>query len=198
MFALSGIDRILEKIRQDGRDQEKAVYDGAKKQAEQMLDEAKEQAQTLILERTENAEKAALSLKSQRMSQRESARKLMILREKRSQLDRSFVLAKEAVLNLSLPKYERFLEHLLAGIDLSHGELLLSARDSERLNRSGFIKKLRHKNIRLSKEFMQEEGGFLIRRGKVVSNRSLAALFAEKKESLEPEIAEILFGEEGK
>ncbi len=195
MFVLSGINKILEKIRQDGMNKEKSILDAAQKEAEQLISEAKVKAEALVSEKQKMAEQEIAFLKSQRQSQREAKAKQMLLQEKRKQLDKSFTLAKEAVLNLPLPKYEQFLEQLLTGEESTGGEVLLSERDYKRLEKSDFAKKLHHKNLRISKEHLEEDGGFTIRRGKIMINQSLSALFSEKKAMLESELAGILFEE---
>ncbi|MBQ9914847.1 MAG: hypothetical protein IJO50_01755, partial [Clostridia bacterium] len=149
----------------------------------------------LVSEKNKMTEQELVLLKSQRQSQRKAREKQMLLQEKRQQLDKSFALAKEVVLNLPLPKYEQFLAGLLGGEKGAAGELFLSERDYKRLEKSAFVKSLRHKNLRLSKEHLAEEGGFVIRRGKITVNRSLPALFSEKRASLEPNLAGILFEE---
>ena len=194
MFALSGIDKILEKIRQDSNEKETGILDAARKEAEQTIRDAKVKAEDFLSVCQKTAEQEMAFLKSQRESQRKARAKQMLLQEKRNQIDKSFVLARDTVLNLPLPKYERFMESLLTGEE-SGGELLLSEKDCKRLEKSDFAKKLRHKNLRLSKEFLKEDGGFMIRREKVMINKSLSSLFSEQKAGLEPKLAEILFEE---
>ncbi len=123
------------------------------------------------------------------------------LTQKRELLQEVFDKAKEQLASMPDDQYRRLMKKLMmAAVETGDEEVIVDTNE-KRIDHE-FIKQVNrelgpgfHGNLRLSEEKETIGSGFVLRRGKIRNNVSLAVLLDEAKKELEIELAKELFAD---
>ncbi len=194
-------EQVLNKIRSDAQSQADEILSAARKQAsaerarlEEDLAEFKKQTETLAKQAGDEAKSHLLAA-----ARMEVARER--LAEKRAVIDGVFAEALKRLQALPDDEYRRLVAKLmLEAVETGDEEVILD-RGEQRIQ-PDLINELNHRlsqddrrgALRLSEKRMDIGGGFVLRRGKIVTNVSLKVLIEQARKDLEIELAGMLFG----
>jgi len=125
------------------------------------------------------------------------------LTEKRKLMQEVFDRAKEQLVNMPDDQYRQLMKKLMvAAVETGDEEVLVDVNE-KRIDHE-FIKQVNrelgpgfHGNLRLSEEREAIGGGFVLRRGRIRNNVSLAVLLEQAKKELEIDLARELFSDSG-
>ncbi len=192
-------EQVVEKILSDAAAEAQGIAKeaGEKEAAEQSrFDEelAEYKKQTEVLAQKAGEEKKDHLLAAARMGIKKE-----FLAEKRKLLDEVFGLAMEQLQNLPDEQYRKLMGDLMAAAVETGDEEVLIDNNETRIDQK-FIKEVNRGlgpgykgNLRLSDEKQNIGCGFILRRGKIKNNVSLAVLLSQAREALEIELAKDLF-----
>lgn len=196
-------EKIKEKIISDARSKAQEILKDAEELERSILDEAetegnrrKKEIVSRALQRAEEEKKRIGAVT--RMESRNS-----LLREKRKLVDRVFDEAMEKFVRLPDDEYVDFCKKLLLKATTSgKGELILSARDQERIGErlveetKRALRQLgKDGRIELSDETRKIRGGFYLREEGSEVNATLEVFIDYNREKLEREVITLLCGE---
>lgn len=192
---------IIEKIRKDTSGQVNTILSEAKKEADSLLKEAEDRgakdAESIL-----KKGRADAAHRLHRMEQVASVRaRKDLLATKQEIMDEVFVNALDRLANLPDKEYADLLKKMVVDEAVTGDEeVLLHASDITHLGKdwiaavnsalAGMGKK---GGLKFSSDNLEEKGGFILKRGKVRINSTFASLVKSCRDSLEPEIAKILF-----
>jgi V/A-type H+-transporting ATPase subunit E len=121
---------------------------------------------------------------------------------KQKLIDETFREAYDRVKKLKAQEYVRFLGSLLEQVAATGDEEIIAAKPDAKKISSSLVESVNRKlkksgrqgKIKLSKETIDSDGGFILRRGRMEINATLPVLFGNVREELESEVVSILFG----
>jgi len=187
---LADANAEAEKILNKARAQEKAEH----AELEEQLGDYRKQ--TKILAQKAGEEKKAHLLAAARMDIAKE-----YLAEKRKILDEVFERAEQQLQNLPEQEYLALITKLMHKAVETGDEEVIVDNNETRIDHK-FIKNINrelgpgyHGNLRLSEQSQNLGAGFILKRGKVKTNVSLAVLLAQSRKELEIELAKELFAE---
>ncbi len=121
------------------------------------------------------------------------------LAQKRELLQEVFDKAKEQLTRMPDDEYRRLMKKLMTAAVETGDEEVIVDTDEKRIDHE-FIKQVNrelgpgfHGNLRLSEEREAVDAGFVLRRGRIRNNVSLAVLLDEAKKELEIDLAKEMF-----
>ena len=192
-------EQVTDKILADAKAEADKITKDAQDQlaAEQaQLDEqlAEYRSQTQVLAQKAGEEKKDHLLAAARMDINKE-----FLAEKRKLLDEVFGRAREQLQNLPDEQYCKLMSDLMVTAVETGDEEVIIDNNEIRIDQK-FIKEVNRRlgpgykgNLRLADEKQNISGGFILRRGKIKNNVSLAVLLAQAREALEIELAQDMF-----
>ncbi len=187
----------LEKIRQ-------LVLDQAREEAEQILKDARDEAKAILDTAAKEADQMdiALEKKLEEQEQENLARqkslnavdqRRIILEEKQRLIEACLEEVKEQMIHLSPECRRDFYIHLLEGI-AKDGQTIQFAKHDEAF--ADEVLTAVPVDLKLGEFLFDEEGGFILREGKVTWRYTFQALIARDEESYVELIAKLLFTDE--
>ncbi len=197
-------NQVIDKILSDAQAKANGIKAEAKLQADKIGAASKEQLddytqKTAQLVEKTREEKISHILAAARM---EIAKKL--LAEKKDILDKVFSQADEKLQKLSDNDYRDLMTKVMHK-SIETGDEEIICRSGERIIDRKFVKDMNRQlgpgfkgNLRMSSDTADIAGGFILRRGKIKSNASLAVLLQQTREQLEIELCGFLFGTDSK
>ena len=212
---MNGIEKITEKIIADARADADNVIEDAERDAEDIRAAGKARCETV--KRSYDARVAALrdDLAARGEAASVAERRNASLNARARLIDRAFNEARERIALMGEDEYYAFVETLLsrvaaertecdaaneAGTDeydeFDTYELILNARDSAKIGKKLIDKfggRLGTKNLVLSEETANIDGGFMLRWGQVDMNCSVSGLIARSRDLCEREVCDILY-----
>ena len=197
---MTGLEKMLSRIREEAAQARDEKLAAAKAQADEILAAAQREAEEScrrIAERTDAREKDLLS-------RADSAAELMrlktLLAAKQEIISSVTEKAYRSILDLSDEEYFSSMAKLAKKHAQSgKGVMFFSAKDLARLP-ADFEAQLSlalegsDKSLTVSRETRTIDGGFILAYGSIEENCSLRALFDADKEAIQDEIGRILFG----
>ena len=192
-------EQVVEKILSDAKAEAQGITKeaDAKEATEQSRFEeqlAEYKKQTEVLAQKAGEEKKDHLLAAARMSINKE-----FLAEKRKLLDEVFARAREQLQNLPDDQYCKLMSDLMVTAVETGDEEVIIDNNEIRIDQK-FIKEVNRRlgpgykgNLRLADEKQNIGGGFILRRGKIKNNVSLAVLLAQAREALEIELAQDMF-----
>ncbi len=201
---MSGVDRIIQRIREDAR----SAADGN-------LEKAREEARGIIKEAEAEALKKRKDMLTRAEAEAEAAKERLIkaarldarkkeLEVKQEIINEAFSRALQKLMNLPEREYLGFLAGMAADLARTGSEeIILGKRDRERLDTEELTAEINRRlsekgvkgNVTLSGQEADIAGGFILRRGNVEINCSLETLVKTRRGELEAEVIGILFSE---
>ena len=192
-------EQVVEKILSDAKAEAQGITKeaDAKEATEQSRFEeqlAEYKKQTEVLAQKAGEEKKDHLLAAARMDINKE-----FLAEKRKLLDEVFGRAGEQLQNLPDEQYCKLMSDLMVTAVETGDEEVIIDNNEIRIDQK-FIKEVNRRlgpgykgNLRLADEKQNISGGFILRRGKIKNNVSLAVLLAQAREALEIELAQDMF-----
>jgi V/A-type H+-transporting ATPase subunit E len=193
------IEDIIKKIESDSEGKANNLKAGAEAEAKKILDRAKEEAKekkcTILKKGEEEAERVCRRI----LQIADLEVRKIILSAKRQVISDAFEQVRNRLEELK--NYQDLVcKMLLAGVETGDEEVVISARDSNRIDQK-FINSINTQlqkqgkkgSLTLAKEKAPITGGFVLRRGKVEIDNSFSSLIKSQKDELEIKVAEILF-----
>ncbi len=198
-----GIEEIKQKILADARESAQQIKEEAEKKAKSIVDDAKDKAKQIKKESKEKAELEAESKKKRILALARLEARKSILAARHDMMEEAFAEAVNRLSRLDDVEYREIIKEMFLSADMSDGdvEVILSPRDKKRISHDflkGVQKELAMKGkkveLKLSDNFRDISGGFVIRKGKVEFNNSFEAVIKMQRDVMETEVAKILFG----
>jgi V/A-type H+-transporting ATPase subunit E len=195
------VDKIVEKILSDAGEQVRLIEAQVAEQVRQMEREQDGQVKAIEKAAAEEGTRRAEDRHRKDIATAELELRKGILAEKQKLIQDVF---EEAFSHLEKMKGEKYLEFLadllMKTVETGQEEVIFSKDDARHAGQS-FIDQINERlkkegktgKLRLVGEAREIGGGFVLRWSKKEVNCSLAALFGNKREELEPRVAEILF-----
>jgi V/A-type H+-transporting ATPase subunit E len=195
---MSGLENIINIIRDDAAAEAKAVLDRALEDAARYLSEAKAVTDKECGQIVEEGQRRAEVIHTRAEADAAMERRRALLARKQELLDRAVLLAREAVLSLPEGEYFDFLTRLAAqNAEQGAGVMSLSKKDLTRLP-EGFHAALNRAlpegaAIDISANAAPIDGGFILQYGEIDRNCSLTAIFDENRERILDAAQDALF-----
>ena len=186
---------ILLQIRSQAQQQADKVLAEAQSQAEAILQQAQQQTEEIAKKAQQKAQNEAVESEKRAHSAAQLAAKQSILQEKQALIGQVLEAAKKALLALPEEDYFKLLLQMVQRYaQEGEGELILSANDLARMPKS-FPRELAkvRKELKLSKQTADMNGGFLLVYGGIEMNCGFDALFAAAEDDMRDRAHEILF-----
>ncbi len=197
---MTGLEKMLSRIREEAAQARDEKLAAAKAQADEILAAAQREAEEScrrIAERTDAREKDLLSRAD---SAAELTRRKTLLAAKQEIIGSVTEKAYRSILDLSDEEYFSSMAKLAKKhAQNGSGVMFFSAKDLARLP-ADFEAQLSlalegsGKSLTVSRETRNIDGGFILAYGSIEENCSLRALFDTDKEAIQDEIGRILFG----
>ena len=186
---MTGLEKIIAQIQQDGEADCAKVLQTAKQQAAEIAERGRQEADRAYKAATENAAALYASATARAQSAAEALQKRQLLTAK-SQLIEQTLAAAEAQLNaLSGEDYFKALQKLLQKYRTGQpGEVLLSRQDYETL-----AQQLLAPYPELTAKAANLKNGFILCYGGIEQNCTFAALLQSRRDDLKDSLATALF-----
>lgn len=201
---MANIDNLKNKILNDDRATAESILNEGKERAKKIVDEANKKAEEIISGMKEKAEKDGKDKMDRMISRAKLDARNNILNAKQSAIDEVLNKVLYRVSNMNDEEYSSFIENLLLNnVETGEEEIIFSQKDKARINDDLIVKvneKLVEKGLKgqlkISSETRDITSGFILKRGGLELNCSIDSQIRILRDSLEGEIAYLLF--EGK
>ena len=191
---MTGLEKIIEHIRQDADIAAKAIITEGETEAAALLEE--EKAELIRLQQTNDEKrKAEVELLVNRgQSAAKLLRRKMLLEAKQQIISDVIEDAKSTLHHLPESDYFALILKMVKKNALQKsGEILFSEKDQKRLP-AEFGDTLKPFALTVSKETRNIDGGFVLLYGDIEENCSFDALILTARESLQDKVRDLLFG----
>ena len=190
---MTGLDKIIEHIKQDAQTEADAKMAEAKAQAEEMLAKAAEEERAFLADVKARLE-AELALKKERAASAAAlAERKMLLETKQEIIAQTLAAVKEELLGLPDEAYFEKISAMVKKHALAQdGVIVFSKKDKARIPAS-FKETLKSSRLTLGEETREIDGGFILLYGDIEENCSFDALIMAAKEELQDKVRDFLF-----
>lgn len=190
---MTGLDKIIEHIKQDAASAAEAKINAAKAEAQELLAKADEEEKAFLAEAQQTAEALAVQAKERGASAAALAKRKILLTAKQELIAKTLETAKTGLKELPDAEYFSTLEALVKKHALSEaGRIMFNKKDKARIP-DEFQKKLDAYRLTVSEETQEMSGGFILLYGDVEENCSFDALFMQAREELQDKVRDCLF-----
>ncbi len=190
---MTGLEKIIEHIRQDSIDESDKIIAEAKAEVAAIMAESKEECDKLAMSLNEASTSEINLTRHRGESAAALAKRKLLLQAKQQLINDVLEDAKAHLLKLSDKEYFDIILKMIKKYSLnSKGEIILSAADLKRLP-TGFNDSLEGTNLTLSNETRDIDGGFVLLYGDIEENCSFDAIISAEKEVLQDKIGSLLF-----
>jgi len=193
---MTGIEKIIAKIREDAIETSNKILDDAKSEADAIFLEAEIEAEKKEKEIIENAQNNAKSIISMAESSSKMEYRDILLKERANLIESIINGAKEKILNLGDKEYfDRLLKLAKKYAHKGEGEIIFSKKDLSRLP-SDFIARVNAEikangaRLVLSDESRDIEGGFILKYDNIEENCTISAIIKQMADELRDKINE--------
>lgn len=198
---MTSIDNLKKSLLKDDEVKALDIKKEADAKAADMIKSAEIKAKAVMEDMKAKAEKDGMDKKERMLSRAHLDARNSILEAKQKAIDNVLNAAVERVSQMSDSEYENLLERmLLNSVEIGDEEVIFSKRDKARIQPAFFVRvneKLASSGkkgmLTLSNETMNITSGFVLRRGGLEINNSIEAQIRILRDSLEGEIASLLF-----
>lgn len=196
------LDDILARIREDAAAEASRVIQEAKAQADSILEEAKRESEKIRKEALEQAGYRAEEIRKREFTLAELEIRKELLAARQEHIEAAFEKAVGLIQQMDEAKYLSLLKKaLVRAATTDGGTLTLSPGDLKRISKS-FLDEVNEElrasgkgPICLDPEPGNILGGFILKSGQVEVNNTIDAALKLTRDEIEPQVAEILFGE---
>ncbi|EYE88353.1 hypothetical protein Q428_08575 [Fervidicella metallireducens AeB] len=195
------IDNLKNRLLNDDRAKANEIEKEAKTKADEILNAAKNKAETIFEEMKAKAEKDGKERKERLIARAQLEARNQLLSSKQEAIDKVLEAAKNKLENMSSEDYSSFIEcMLLNNIETGDEEVILSQKDKARIN-PDVVENVNRKlvsngkkgQIKLVDEVRNIQSGFILKKGGLEINCSIDSQIRILRDSLEGEIANLLF-----
>lgn len=198
---MAGIENLKNRIIKDDEDKARQVNEEAVSKAQEILRLSKEKAKMIQSDARVKAEKDGDDSRERIIARSHLDARNNILAAKQETIDRVLKLVQEKVDNMLTEEYTSFIEKLLLNsIETGEEEIIFSEGDIDRIS-PDLIEKLNSRltlkgkkgMLKISTEKRNIKSGFILRHGGVEINCSIDSQIKILRDSLEGELASLLF-----
>lgn len=198
---MTSIDNLKKSLLKDDEVKALDIKKEADAKAADMIKSAETKAKAVMEDMKAKAEKDGMDRKERMLSRAHLDARNSILEAKQKAIDNVLNAAVERVSQMADSEYENLLERmLLNSVETGDEEVIFSKKDKARIQPAFFARvneKLASSGkkgmLTLSNETMNITSGFVLRRGGLEINNSIEAQIRILRDSLEGEIASLLF-----
>lgn len=200
-----GVEELKEQIINEAQKKADAIKAGAEAKSIEIIKEVEKKVDKLREENLRKAEEEARLIKAKIIGEAKLEGRNLLLAAKQELISKTIEKALTEISKMPDKEYLEIIERQLFAIDFEELKrkciIELSEKDSKRISRNWFEnvqRKLVAKNpsleLELSNNFRKDfTGGFIIKTAQFEINNSLEAIVKSKIDSLERELAKILF-----
>ena len=191
---MSGLDKILEHISREARDEADRIIAEAREDSERLLSSGKAEADSMAqaIARQSETDVAAAVKRIQSTSQLKEKR--IILQAKQEQIEGVFKNALSDLKALDDQAYFDVIRKMIARYATKEeGTIRFSAKDLSRLPED-LAKTAKENHLEISKEAADIAGGFILTYGDIEENCSFEVLIETSREALQDMVGQLLFG----
>ncbi len=200
------LEELKQRIINDANERAGHIRTDAERKAHEMLLKAEERAKSFRETQIKHAEQKAIALKENILGTARLEAKKELLAAKRVLIDKVIEDAKRAISDMPEKEYLKFIERQLMRIEMpsSECEIIIGGKDIKRIT-AGYLRNIekmflekKGEKVKLLLSSTPKEnisGGFIIKAKDVEINSSVEAVVKFKRESIEREIANMLFGD---
>lgn len=197
---MSGLEKILEHIANEGKRQAEDVMRRAEAEAQRLKAQAAEEAAASEQAWHEKAKQEAERVGRRVRSDGRMAAAQTLLRERQSLLSQCFAKAHESLLAMPSAEYEELLCDLIAAAADGTERLVLCRCDRDRLRRERLMMQVNRRlkqeggtaRLALDEATVEADGGFLLQKGDVTVDCTFSVLLAEQRTKLGGILSDIL------
>ncbi len=195
---MTGIEKIVAKIREDADADYRRVVDEAKEQADAIVSEAAEAAQANSAQIIADAKSEAAEIERRAVSMAGLEVRKLRLQKKQEIVQKAFDQALGELTSLPEDEYRALLIRLASAAAQDGAQLIFSAKDRAQYGAAvaaGVNENLKAKGaaVTVADETRQIPGGVIVRNGRVEINCAFDTLLGDQREELAADIAKILF-----
>ncbi len=191
---MTGKEKILDRIREDGEAAVKAINEQSAAAVKEVVDQGKAAAKCIADEILSAAAADCDKLRKNAESARMSATKKALLNCRRQQIDLTLQKALEQLYTMPADQYFDKILQLAQGYQNLGGEIMFSAADLARMPKD-MQARLAQAGVTsvISEKTVDIKGGFTIKCGDIEYSADFASIAEEKREQLEDMINRNLF-----
>ena len=190
---MTGLDKILEHIKQDAEQEAKASYAEAEAEAKALVEKAAEEEREFLASSEEKRNSEVALLRARGQSAAELTHRKMLLEAKQKIISDMMEAAKHSLSELSDAEYfDTILKMVSKYAQPQTGEIIFSKKDKQRVPAT-FIEAVKKYSLTVSDETREIGGGFILLYGEIEENCSFDALFFEAREELQDKVKNLLF-----
>lgn len=190
------IDKIREKILSDAEKQAEDLTFNAKTEAEKILKEAEVDAEKIKTKMEKLTASSVANIKNRKISVANLEIRKMYLEVKQEAVNIAVRIAITEIAKMSKEEYLDFITKVVVEAGVSEGELRLNKKDKEAIGEA-LVKRVNQEmvdgKIVLSDETIKEQGGFILKRGKMEVNSTIETMVNAIKSDITPEVVATLF-----
>ena len=193
---MSGLDKILEHISQEARDEADQILRAAKEAAGNILTSGKNEAEDMAKAIRRQSELDVAATTDRIRSNADLSEKRLILQAKQDRIEEIFENALTYLDDLGDQDYMdvigKMLNRYASG---QEGQVFFNRRDLARLS-DAVRSSAQEKHLRISEEPVNIRGGFILSYGDIEENCSFEILMSASREELQDKIGLMLFGQQ--
>lgn len=195
------LEDILKRIREDGCKEAGRIREEAEEEAKRILEETKKESGSVKEKILHDAQTSIRDEKRRILTMANLEARKKVLGKKQDLIEQTFRKALNYLGHLSDEEYRKAVKKLLLRTVESGEEEVIISPGEKRLTpallnevNGELSSKGKQGRLKLSSGRREFQGGFVLKAGRKEVNNTFAALFKERREELEAEVAEILFG----
>ncbi len=193
-------EKVVTKILKEAEKKSKSILDAAGTESEEMIKAASAQAERVLEDAKKLSVERAREEKERVLASANLEIRKAMLEQKQKLMSEAFKNAVSHLRQKSKKEYVALIKRLLVqSVETGAEEVVIGKADKDIIDSKVIAevnKELKDRgNLTLSKTVGSMTGGFILRRGKVDVNLSFDGLIELARESLETEVAKILFKE---
>jgi len=195
------LEKILERIIQDGNQEIRKILDEAKSRASQIIEEGKREAQRLVETLAREGEENARKVRERIVTLAALESRKRILGEKQRILEELYLEVEKRIRDLNGRDYRELLKKIMVESCQTGEELVVvGEKDRKRIDQklinsvnAELVKAGKKGKLKLSSEPAPIPDGFILKSGKIEINNSWENTFRSLREKTEDEVIKLLF-----
>ena len=190
---MSGLDKILEHITREAKEEAGKILAAAKEDSGKIIDSGKAEADSMAaaIKKQSEADVAAAVRRIQSTSQLREKR--LILQAKQEKIEDVFQSARTNLEDLPEKEYFDVIRKMITRYATGEkGQIRFSAKDLKRLP-ADLKEAAAEKGLEISKESAAIDGGFILAYGDIEENCSFETLIETSREALQDMVGQLLF-----
>ncbi|MGE5584119.1 MAG: V-type ATP synthase subunit E [Bacillota bacterium] len=199
---MSALEKMQEKILEDGRARSKEILGAATAEAEAILAEARAEAARKRDEELARGKERADEDRRRTLTLAELDARKQVLATKAALIDEVFQEARKRLASLDSARYRAYLKReMLKAVESGDEQVVVSPRDLETVGpevvaevNAELARQGRKAALRLADAPGEFDGGFVIRTGSMEVNCTFDAILGREREALVVDVARVLFG----